>query len=253
MGQAEFGKRRTGPARPRLRPPRARSAKPRRASTVYATAPEERIIIPVPALVDADLFAAAAEQLEENRRRARAQPRGARYLLQGLLVCAHCGYACHGRPTYYHTADGQRRDHAYYRCAGSDGHRFGGQRLCDNSPSRTAELEEAVWTDACALLADPQRLQREYERRRQTSAPVNRPQERLGKLIAKVRAGIERLIDAYEGGLLHKTEFEPRLQAARQRLAQLEAEAATAAQQEIEQADLQAALNQLETFTQQIG
>lgn len=253
IGQAEFGKWRSGPARPRLRPPRGKSAKPRRASAAYATAPAERTLIPVPALVDADLFAAAAEQLEENRRRARAQPRGARYLLQGLLVCAHCGYACHGRPTHYKTADGQRHDYAYYRCAGTDGHRFGGQHLCDNAPSRTELLEGAVWDDACALLADPQRLRREYERRRQTPAAGNRPQERLAKLAAKVRASIERLIDAYEEGVLHKTEFEPRLQAARQRLAQLEAEVTTAAQHEMEQADLQAALSQLETFAQQIG
>jgi site-specific DNA recombinase len=54
---------------------------------------EEWITIPVPALIDADLFDAVQEQLEENRRRARISEKGSRYLLQGLLVCAKCGYA----------------------------------------------------------------------------------------------------------------------------------------------------------------
>jgi site-specific DNA recombinase len=44
--------------------------------------------IPVPPIVDAALFDTIAEQLEENRQRARASKRGARYLLQGLLVWA---------------------------------------------------------------------------------------------------------------------------------------------------------------------
>lgn len=37
-------------------------------------------------------------QLQENRQRARQRKRGARYLLQGLLVCAQCQYAYYGKP-----------------------------------------------------------------------------------------------------------------------------------------------------------
>jgi site-specific DNA recombinase len=42
-------------------------------------------------LVSADLFAAAQEQLEENRKRRRIRAHGASYLLQGLVVCKGCG------------------------------------------------------------------------------------------------------------------------------------------------------------------
>jgi site-specific DNA recombinase len=49
--------------------------------------------IPVVPIVDAALFDTIAEQLQENRQRARASKRGARYVLQGLLVCDCCGYA----------------------------------------------------------------------------------------------------------------------------------------------------------------
>ena len=44
-------------------------------------------------LIDTALFEAAQEQLGENRRRRRQRKAGARYLLQGLLVCQSCGYA----------------------------------------------------------------------------------------------------------------------------------------------------------------
>ena len=52
----------------------------------------------MPALVDPDVFAAVQAQLDENRRHARQSSRGARYLLQGLLQCQHCGYAFYGKP-----------------------------------------------------------------------------------------------------------------------------------------------------------
>jgi site-specific DNA recombinase len=95
-GQAQFGKTQVGPRRPRLRPLRGKKAQPRRASAVYDTPEADRIAIEVPALVTAELFAAVAEQLQENRRRCRTRRRGACYLLQGLLVCGTCGYAYYG-------------------------------------------------------------------------------------------------------------------------------------------------------------
>jgi site-specific DNA recombinase len=83
--------------------------------------PEEQgIPIPVPAIVSEDLFAAVAERLAENRKRRRQSQRGARYLLQGLIVCGRCNYAFYGKPVSLIAAKGKRRDYAYYRCVGSD-------------------------------------------------------------------------------------------------------------------------------------
>jgi len=167
QGKAAYGKTRSGPLRPRLRPPRGRPAQPRRAYSTYDVPADEQITIPVPALVEADLFDAVQEQLQENRRRQREQRRGARYLLQGLLVCGTCGHAYGGKLVRRKAGQGQRRSYAYYRCLGSDAYRFGGQRLCGNLPVRTALLEEAVWQDVCSLLQEPQRVAREHERRQQ--------------------------------------------------------------------------------------
>ena len=55
----------------------------------------------MPALVDEALFEAARAQLAENRQRKRIGVVGATVLLQGLLVCARCGYAYHGIASHW--------------------------------------------------------------------------------------------------------------------------------------------------------
>ncbi|HMB05824.1 MAG TPA: recombinase family protein, partial [Isosphaeraceae bacterium] len=211
-GTAAFGKTQVAEPRPRLRPQRGRPEHPRRPQSVRDTAPEDRIPIFVPALVGEDLFAAVQEQLVENKKRNRLSARGARYLLQGLLVCKRCGYAFYGKPVSRKSAKGKTRAYAYYRCVGTDAYRFGGQRLCWNKQVRTDLLEAAVWGDVRSLLADPERIRTEYERRLERKEPGGgRAQQQLATLIQRVKRGIARLIDAYEEGLLDKMEFEPRI------------------------------------------
>ncbi len=110
-GEAAFGKTRWVPNGPRLRVPHGKPTQPRRPFWGEDAPKEDWISIPVPALIDPALFDAVQEQLEENRRRARLPEKGSRYLLQGLLVCAKCGYAYHG------LTNDERN--AYYRCSGS--------------------------------------------------------------------------------------------------------------------------------------
>jgi site-specific DNA recombinase len=253
IGQARFGKTRVGPLRPRLRPPRGQSASGRRGVSVYDTPSEEQISIAVPALVEEALFTAVAEQLTENRQRRRANARGSRYLLQGLLVCGHCGYAFYGKPLSRSARKGRPRDYAYYRCVGSNAYRFGGQRVCHNKQCRTDVLDKAVWDDVCALLADPERVRQEYQQRlRGQRQKAGRPTEQLSQLITRVRRGITRLIDAYQAGYLEREEFEPRITSAKERLAKLEAEARASAERDAEAQNLQAAVDQLQSFAERV-
>jgi site-specific DNA recombinase len=250
-GQAAYGKTRVGPRRPCLRPSRGHPAQPRRAYSTYDVPADQQIAIPVPALVEADLFDIVQEQLQENRRRQRERRCGARYLLQGLLVCGTCGHAYYGKPVSRHAGPGQRRTYAYYRCAGSDAHRFGGQRLCENQSVRTDRLEEAVWQDVCSLLQEPQRIAREYERR---LAPPDRDEslDSLQTLTQKVKRGIGRLIDAYQDGLIDRAQFEPRLHQAQERLQALQDQIATLAAEQSRQQDLQWVISQVETFAKML-
>ena len=84
-------------------------------------------------------------------------------------------------------------------------------------------LEQAVWDDVCALLADPPRIEQEYQRRLQAQPPRGPSGgEHLQGAIQKTKRGISRLIDSYQDGFLEKQEFEPRVRTARERLSRLE-------------------------------
>jgi site-specific DNA recombinase len=252
-GMAGFGKTQIGELRKRLRPQRGRAEQPRRAYSVYDT-PARSIAIRVPALVSEDLFGAVAEQLAENRQRQRQRARGARYLLQGLLVCQGCGYAYYGKPVSRQAAKGKKRRYAYYRCVGTDAYRFGGRRVCQNKQVRTDVLEEAVWGDVCALLKDPGRLEGEYQRRLSTSntEKVSAGDRQVETLIQKVKRGIARLIDAYSEGLVEKSEFEPRVREFRERLARLQAEAKEKADLEAQERELRLVIGQLLEFAARV-
>src|SRR3954467_6783703 len=255
-GTAAFGKTRAGAFKPqRLRPQRGRPEQPRRPVSRVDTSQEDQIFIEVPGLVSEDLFGAVGAQLEENRRRRRDRPGGGRYLLQGLGACQPCGSGGDGRPGSRASAKGEGKvPYAYYRCTGSDAYRFGGQRLCWNKQVRTDVLDAAVWEDVCHLLSEPERVRAEYERRLQgEEAGPGREVEQIQKLINNVKKMISRLIDAYGDGLLEKSEFEPRISAARERLAKLEVESQQRIGEATHEAELRLVIGQLEEFARRVS
>jgi site-specific DNA recombinase len=253
-GKAAFGKTRAGEFKPqRLRPQRGRPELPSRPVSTVDAPQEDHIFIDVPALVSEELFGVVQAQLEENRRRRRDRPGGGRYLLQGLVVCKRCGYGCYGKRTTRAACRG-RVPYAYYRCTGSDSYRFGGQRLCWNKQVRTDMLDAAVWEDVRRLLSEPERVRREYERR--LRGPETGPDQEvghLGKLMRNVKKMISRLINAYGDGLLDKSEFEPRITAARERLTELEAEHRQRTAEAAQEVELRLVIGQLEEFARRVS
>ena len=249
-GCAAFGKTRMGERLPRLRPARGHS-EPGLPYSVYRTLPEEQDSIPVPAIVSEDLFAAAADQLAENKKRWRERPHGASHLLQGLVVCPCCGYAYHGIRV---RSKKKQFTYRYYRCSGSDCRDMDEQRVCKNKQVHAETLEKAVWYDVCSLLKHPERIEQEYDRRlSREECGDNAPSRQIGNLMEKVRRGISRLIDSYEDGLLEKPEFEPRIRSAKQRLARLEEEAKSQANRELEQQELRLVFSHLQQFAQRVN
>ncbi len=251
-GEAAFGKTASEPLRPRLRAQRGRPLQPKHASSHHDVPSEQWLSIPVPALVDAALFDAVQEQLQENRQRARVPQRGAKYLLQGLIVCACCGYAYYGKALSPSARKYHERSYAYYRCVGSDAYRFGGVRLCWNKQLRTDLVEQAVWEEVCRLLTHPERLEQEYRRRllqqEQAPAELSSLQARMGRL----RQGIARLIDSYAEGLIDKAEFEPRIARMRERLQQIEEQAKQITDEASLEQELRLILGRLDEFASRV-
>ncbi|KAA0676153.1 recombinase family protein [Azospirillum brasilense] len=255
IGRAVFGRSHFVQAAPRLRPLRGHLHPPRHPNSRVPTPREEWIEIPMPPLVDPVVFEAAQTQLDENRRRRRERRRRPGWLLQGLVVCRQCGYAFYGKMARG-TVGGQKpADYGYYRCPGTDAHRFAGQAICHNRSVRSDRLEQAVWDEIRAVLEDPQRLAQEYERRLAEVRDRPRGTDALAGLdhqITSLRRGIGRLIDGYAEGMIDRAEFEPRIGGMKQRLSRLEEERRKVAEDAEVESNLALILGCLEDFAAKV-
>ncbi|MGH9304756.1 MAG: recombinase family protein, partial [Acidimicrobiales bacterium] len=169
---------------------------------------EDWIEIAVPAIVSEETFALAARRLEDNRRFAKRNTKEPS-LLMGLVSCQSCGYA------YYRTSTRtKKRKLYYYRCLGSDDYRYEHGRVCDNKPVRADYLDDLVWGQVTALLADPGLVQAELDRRlaelRQAN-PATAERARLELELTRTTKGIERLVQAYQEDLLTLDELRARM------------------------------------------
>jgi len=176
---------------------------------------EEWIEIAVPALVSPTQFALAQDRFEHNRRFA-ARHTKRPSLLQGLLICQLCGYAlyrCSSRSTRHQLL-------YYYRCTGADAYRFPQGRRCANRPVRQDVVEALVWEEIVQLLANPTLVRAEIDRRLtelRTDHVGDVQRDVATKELARIRAGITRLIEAYQEQLLSLDELRTRMPSLRQR------------------------------------
>lgn len=249
-GQAAFGKTKTGNRLPRIRPQKHSCEQPKRNYSIYTVEKENWFYISVPPIVDEILFDSAQMQLEENKKLARARRRGAAYLLQGLLVCKCCKYAFYGKPV--RNKRGERIDnYAYYRCIGTDGYRFGNNRICVNKQIRTDTLETAVWEEVKYLLKNPNRILEEYHRRiaELNKSPFDGTYNSMEKQKAKLQRGISRLIDSYVQEQISKEEFEPRIKTMKYDLKIIEEQQNKIVDQNKLKKELQLIVSNLENFT----
>src|SRR4051812_49215589 len=164
--------------------------------------------IPVPAIVSEDTFVRVAQRLADNKRFAARNSRNPS-LLQGMAACAACGYG------YYRTTT--RTTHKkihYYRCLGSDNYRYEAGRVCTNKPVRADYLDTVVWDHITALLADPQLIRAEIDKRLDTarsSDPAVRERQRLDAALANAGNAIARMIEAFGEQLITIDELRARM------------------------------------------
>jgi len=250
MGKAAFGKTHGRDPLPRVRPQRHSAETRKKTYSSVRTEPGDWIEIPVPAIINEGLFLAVHEQLDENRKSARQSRHGAAYLLQGLTVCGHCHYAYYGKKVSKAAGNGGR-EYAYYRCIGTDAYRFGGVRLCDNHQVRTDRLDELVWQQVVALLAQPDRLRTEYWRRLDVLERSDRDGAdtiSLEKQKLHLEKGKSRLIDSYAKEIIDKTDFDPKIRQFKVRLEQINQQIDESRHRQTGQFELFLVISRLEEF-----
>jgi site-specific DNA recombinase len=218
-GKAVFGKTVTLNESPGLnRTARlAGRATPRATKTVDRPR-EQWVEIAVPAIVTEETFQRVARRLEANKRFASRNSK-VPSLLQGLAACSACGYG------YYRTSTRTTNKKIYYyRCLGSDDYRYENGRVCANKPVRADYLDQVVWTHITGLLADPQLIRAEIDRRlnqARTADPATRQRQRLEPALAKASAAITRMIEAFQEQLITIDELRARMPDLRAREANL--------------------------------
>ncbi len=221
-GVACFGKTRASARTRVMRPQRRRGVTTPNMTAGHERPREEWIEIPVPALVTEESFARAQELLHENKIRSRRRTI-APSVVQGLVSCAKCGYAF----SRTSTQTSARKIH-YYKCIGSDGWRKLGGPVCDNGGFVRQELlDQIVWAEVIRLLEEPALLQQELDRRlvaARASDPTRKREQSLQRELTHVGKGIERLLNAYQEGLLSIEQLRERMPVLRRRQQTLRAE-----------------------------
>lgn len=254
-GMAAFGKTRCGPIRPRLRPVRCKSGQSKQTYSAYDVPEDEWIYIPVPSIIDATVFDAAQEQLQENKKRARKRQTGAKYLLQSLVVCSHCRYAFHGihRKAIPRKNGSMSAEYTYYRCSGSDKSRYAGESVCSSKQIKGDLLEAAVWEEVKKLLSNPDTILMEHQRRLAEISDLTEDKGCfLEQQIGKMKQGISRLIDAYAEGHIEKQDFELRIKSIKQRLLSAEEQLEKQKDKYVMEAELKLIIGKIEEFSKLI-
>jgi len=221
QGRACYGKTELRPRQRITRPLRKRQGLASRNSANHERPRPDWIEMAVPALVSEATFALAQEQLESNKHhspRRTIEPS----LLQGMLVCERCGYSL-----YRTSTQTSARKLYYYRCLGSDAYRHLQGAVCDNPPVRQDHLDAVVWKELVRLLEDPSVIQEELNRRLKAARkadPLKRREELLEREQARLEKNMDRLLNAYQEGLLSLEQLRGRMPELRKQQQAVQAE-----------------------------
>ena len=170
----------------------------------------EWIEIPVPAIISQYTFDIAQERLKTNKLHAKRNTDVETLLQGGMMVCSECGYSLYRTFT---TTTAKNKIY-YYRCFGSDQYRFEEGRKCTCKPLRQDYMDRIVWDQIEMLLKNPGLIQKEVEKRvedtKKTSPLLNRKAS-VEKQRTKGIQAMDKLLDAYQEGLIPITQLRKRM------------------------------------------
>ena len=228
--------------------PRSKTRRRRLPSRQQPRATAEWIPLPVPPIIDAELFRRSQSIHHDNSRFSPRHLKSGHYLLRGVVRCRVCDLtmSCHrmrGRNGTFHH---------YYYCAGHDVLRArGAVGRCPQRNLRADELDALVWGEVRRHLENPAMIREGYARLQvQAESPGNDgladDLAALQKQLTELDREEYRLLDAYQAGLVDLDQLRQRQGRLRQRRAHvngsievLHTERKTAQQQAQLQADLE--------------
>jgi site-specific DNA recombinase len=168
---------------------------------------EDWIAVAVPAIVSEETFARVQAKLDTNQQSAARNTRH-EHLLRALVSCGRCRLSC----TVRRTQAGYR----YYLCRGrTDALRVARGQRCNARYTPAGQLDELVWGDLCALLADPTQVACALERARGGAwlpQELQARQATLRQALGQLERQQQRLLDAYLAEVVGLAELERKRQ-----------------------------------------
>jgi site-specific DNA recombinase len=176
--------------------------------SIQPAPPEEWIPITVPAIISQETFELAQQRLDQNKQMARRNNHSYDYLLRGLVSCAQCRLACTGRCV--------RPDYPYYVCKGrTDSLRIAKDERCTARYAPAKTLDQLVWQDLCAVLADPDLITYELQRAQAGEWLPQALQSRRQSVkdaLAQLERQQARLLEVFLAEVISRDEFERKRQ-----------------------------------------
>ena len=197
--------------RTRCRPARIRRSAThpigRPKDTQVPVPPDEWIpIATIPAIITREQFDQARAKMATNRSFATRNNKVTKYALRALVSCGVCGLACQARRVLPHNT--------YYICTGKN--REVRQRIGATCSSRFVPadaLDELVWADLANLLRRPEHVAAALQRAAGgcwLPQELQARQESLRRGQVSLSQQVERLTEAYLGGVVSLTEYQRR-------------------------------------------
>jgi site-specific DNA recombinase len=202
----------------------------------------------LPALVSKEQFELVGAKLAQNQSFARRNNTSHQYLLRALISCGVCQLACSGRTTV--------EGYSYYWCRGrSPIIRSCREEHCIGRYIPQPQLDELVWNDLCAVVQQPQIVEEALQR---LQGGAGLPQElaarrdNLRKGLNSLTNQLERLTEAYLGGVLSLEEYKRRRQDNEDRQLGLQAQLREVEASSHRQIELSGLLTNIEDFCNRV-
>ncbi len=208
---------------------------------------EEWIAVSVPAIIDQETWELARKQLQLNKERAPRNNKTHDYLLKGLLVCGHCQLRMLGN------AGNPKLRNRRYLCSRKETLRIN-PTICPNRTVLAETIEELVWQNVSELLRAPQLLLEQYQVRQDSGygTPEQQEQQRLERRLTTLNREEQRLLDAYQAGVIELDDLKERRTRITEENNRLQTRLAVLRQQQHEQQSLSSMKDSLEEFCQNI-
>ncbi|GAW28943.1 preprotein translocase subunit TatB [Carboxydocella sp. ULO1] len=178
---------------------------------------DEWIPIPIPAIIEPELFQKVQENLDLQRR-LRPGLSKAFYLLSGIVRCGACGSTIHGNLI----RNSNKKPLRYYVCTAKSPGKPNTPK-CITRNHNADKLEAAVWSWVERVIKSPEILSDELNSIKATNKlQLEKNLQEVTAKISQIQEEKQRVLNLYQKGLINDEDIEPRLKEIANRMSFLE-------------------------------